>query len=770
MAKLSPEITAACLLAVAISSRSAAQESDPAGKGSSVPPAQRSGQEGIEPAERALGTLAGEEVEIASARLPVPVPASAVPASVQVLAGESLAGPGAGALPQALARELPFVTLSDEQGNAYQPDLSLRGFQATSVAGVPQGVSVFLDGVRINEATAEEVNFDLIPIDDLEKVELVAGPSTVFGRNTLAGALNLVTARGKGSGSAFGQVEAGSAGFQKYRVRFSGTRGPVDYYLSASDSQEDGVRAASQARLSGVFGKLGLRSGGTDLALSFRYAENRILQPGPLPASLLARDRKANFTAGDFFEPLLGQLTLNLKAELGAGFSLSANAFGRKLHVEQFNVNLVADNSRLLSSTASTGGTVQLNGTAPVLGRWNLLTVGLEYTRSSVGVTVLEEKNDRTLAECTQAATASGADPAQACRLIETGTQVHDRQDAAGAYLQDTFEIARSALRNGDQLLLTAALRWDFLRHAIDDQSPAQRGRPSATGVSAFRRVDPRVGLNYNPSPEHSVYVSFSQGFRAPALLELTCAGPAAICPGLQAGTAPDPELLAVRAFNYEIGLRSRVSSWLFAQFSAYRTDVLDDIFSVSPSGTTGVYFQNIGKTRRQGLEASARGTLAPWLSGSFGYALTEATFRQDVVLATPRPTGDCTGLVCNERVRAGSELPLVPRHRLNAALDFRPADFFSVFVSCSYVSAQRLRGDEENVAPKLPAYATFGAGAHASASGLVASLRLSNLLGARFSSFGTFAPNPRLAGSPVEPFFTPGRPFEVYGSIGYGF
>src|SRR5712664_1949735 len=69
------------------------------------------------------------------------------------------------------------MTLSDEQGNSYQPDLSLRGFQATSVTGVPQGVSVFLDGVRVNEPTAEEINFDLLPLEDLERIEVTPGPS-----------------------------------------------------------------------------------------------------------------------------------------------------------------------------------------------------------------------------------------------------------------------------------------------------------------------------------------------------------------------------------------------------------------------------------------------------------------------------------------------------------------------------------------------------------------------------------------------------------------
>jgi len=373
-----------------------------------------------------------------------------------------------------------------------------------------------------------------------------------------------------------------------------------------------------------------------------------------------------------------------------------------------------------------------------------VLAAGVEYAHSDVDVSVYNEP--------------------------ELDTQVHDSQDSVAAYLQDTLQIARGAFREQDDLVLTTAARWDFIRHRIDDQSPPRPGREDASGTPAFRRLDPFVGINYNLSRDHGIYLSWSQGFRAPALLELTCAGPAAICPGLQAGTAPDPPLKPVRATNYEIGLRTRPVDWLSGRLSAYRTEVADDIFSVSPAGTTGVYFQNVGKTRRQGIEASLRGKPTRWLAAWATYALTEATFQEDVALATPRPTSDCTGAVCTQHVRAGSEFPLVPRHRAGAGVELQPTGWLSLSLSGTYVGPQWLRGDEENATSQLDGYFSLDGGLRASAGGFVASIRFTNLLDARYNTFGTFAPNAKQPGAPVETFLTPGRPFQVFAGVSYGF
>jgi iron complex outermembrane receptor protein len=750
----------ACLLILALPSVLHAQQATTAGPApeepTSPPPATT---------ERPQAT---EIITVSSARLPELLPSSRVPASVQVIKGEQAETPGAATVAESLERQVGGLTLLDEQGNSYQPDLSLRGFQGTSVTGIPQGLSVFLDGIRINEPTAEELNFDLLPNEDLDRIEVIRGPSVVFGRNTLAGVVNLTTRRGKSDGALAAQVAVGSYGQQKYQLQLSGAKAPFDYYFSGVETREDGWRESSQARLSRAFGKLGYLKGGTDVTLSYQYAENRISQAGSLPPDELSEHRNSNFSPGDFFEPFLNFVTLNLRQDLGRGFSLSANGFGRRLSLEQFNVSLLADNTRFQSDAISAGGALQLSTNALLFAHTNVLIAGLDYSHSAVDATVFDEKNDRTLADCTHDAIASGADPAQACPLKELSIHVRDKQNTFAVYVQDNFEIVRDALQEGDELFLTAAGRWDWIRHRIADDSPVRPGRESAAGTAVFQRLDPLVGLNYNLSRKHGLYASYSQGFRPPAFLELTCSGPAAICPGLQAGAAPDPVLKPVRTINYEVGGWTRPVPWLEGRLAVFRADVVDDIFSVAPTGTTGVFFQNVGATRRQGLELSVRAVFGQRLEVDANYALTDATFEQDVVLATPRQTADCTGSFCNEHVSAGSSFPLVPRHRANIAVEFQPESWLLLSLSGLYVGSQRLRGDEENVAAPLEGYFSLDAGVRASGGKLTASLLFTNILNAMYNTFGTFARNPKLVGDPVEPFRTPGRPFQLLGSVSY--
>jgi len=112
------------------------------------------------------------------ARLPAALPRSWVPNSVDVVPGVEIGTTQPTELPE-LLRRLPGVTLQDEQGSPRQPDLTLRGFTVSPITGVPQGISVFLDGVRLNEPTVEEVNFDLIPLGDIDRVEVIRGASVL---------------------------------------------------------------------------------------------------------------------------------------------------------------------------------------------------------------------------------------------------------------------------------------------------------------------------------------------------------------------------------------------------------------------------------------------------------------------------------------------------------------------------------------------------------------------------------------------------------------
>lgn len=706
----------------------------------------------------------------APARLPTdPLPASSIPASVQVVPGEDIKRSGAVTLQDYLTR-LPGVTLSDEQGNSFQPSLSFRGFQASPVTGIPQGISVFVDGVRINEPDVEEINFDLLPVDDIDRIEIIRGPSAIFGRNTLAGAVNVVTRRGGEVREAVAEASGGSFGREKFRIRLGGTEKAIDYYVSGTLFREDGWRDASASRLGKALGKLGYKDDTTDVTLSFQYANNRIEQPGSLPESELRQDRTRNFTPGDFFAPRMNFGTVNVRQELSGSAALLVNAFGRTLDSEQFNVNIATDNTRLFNNTASAGTTIQLNHDAVVLGRTNRLVLGVDYVYNDVAVKVFDEKNARTLASCVDDAVAAGQDPAAACPLKTLATRVRDWQNGVGAYVQDTFDVLKDVFRSGDSLVFTGAARWDWLRHDIEDRSPPEVDRASATGVSTFSRLNPRVGLNYNLSRDYGVYATYSEGFRAPAFLELTCAGPAAACPGLQAGAAPDPPLKSVISRNYEVGVRARPVPWLSADLSVFRTDVSHDIFSISPTGTTAVFFQNIGDTRRQGLELALRGTYGERLEGYVNYTLTEATFQTDVILFTPRLTEGCAALPCMEPVRKGNDFPLIPRHRLNAGIDYRLLPWLTLSLSGVYVGEQRFRGDEENVAEMLKAYTVVNTALKANFKQLDAFVWINNVLNNRYETFGTFAPNPKLPGAPVERFLTPAPPIHVIAGLSYRF
>lgn len=639
-------------------------------------------------------------------------------------------------LPDALETR-PGVTLQNEQGNPYQPNLSLRGFTVSPVTGLPQGVSVFLDGVRLNEPTVEEVNFDLIPLDDAEAVEVIRGPSVLFGRNTLGAAVNILTRRGEARAELVPEISGGSFGRQNYLLRLGGTLQPLDYYLGMRYTDETGWRDDTNTRIGRVLAKLGVRAADLDATVSYQYSNDRIKQAGSLPSYLVGRNPTANFTAGDFFAPELNFGIINATYAISEQLKLEGNAFVRALSSEQFNVNLIAANTRLLNHTLSAGGRIQLGNRGSIFGRDNVLIAGAEYTYNRVTSRTLEAG--------------------------ETGEQaleadLADTQNAVGAYAQNTFTLARGFGAPGSSVVLTAAGRWDYLGHSIDDRLGGLSG-----GSFTYSRFSPKFGVNVNLSERVGFYWSYGEGFRAPAFLELTCAGPGAVCPGLQAGVAPDPTLKPVVARTYEIGAYARPFSWLDLDTSIYRTNVSDDIFSVSPTGTVGVFFQNVGATRRQGVEFSTRARWERLLEGYLNYAFTQATFQDRVELATPLPPG-------TETVPAGSTFALVPKHRLNLGLVWHPEPWATVSLGSSYVSSQFLRGDEVDRQRPLPAYWVANAGLSARWGGFEGFVNLNNLLNNRYETFGTFAPDARLPGAPVVRFVTPAPPINVVAGLRYVF
>ncbi len=625
--------------------------------------------------------------------------------------------------------QLPGVTTSDELGATGQLDVALRGFQVSPVIGLPQGVTVYVDGVRANEPDAHEVNFDLLPLEDVERVDVVYGPSVLLGRNALGAAINLVTRRGSSPPSREVELSGGSFGRYELKSHAGARHGVWDYYLGARYEHEDGWRQVTRSDIRTLFGKVGLLNGTWDASLSYSGARNESFQAGSLPESLLAVDPRTNFTGGDFFAPRAHLVVLNAQRLLGR-VQLAFNGFGRALNSEQFNKNIAEDDSRQLTRTRTGGSAVQLSGTLPFGSRGLRWLAGLDGAYQHTAVRIF-------------AVPGSGPDS-----LSES---VRTNEVDLGVFAGANWEFVPS-------LTATVAARYDWIRLPFEDLVD-----PTQSGLNIFRRVSPRLGLTWTGAHGHEVYASLSRGFRAPAVVELACADPTAACP-LPFALGADPPLKPVVATTYELGWRFRSPrGGLDVSADVYRTDVRSDIFFVAPTATRG-YFQNIGATRRAGFE-----TAVQWASRSgvrlySNYGYTSATFQTTAALATGRVPG-------NQTVDPGDRLPLVPAHRVNAGFSVPLVNqLIRVGLDGRYIGRQYLRGDEENAELRLPDYAVADASLAVTWRGFDVRIMVRNVLDKQYVTFGTFAENPTVAGSPVERFLTPGLPRHVVVSLSTDF
>ena len=139
-------------------------------------------------------------------------PLKDVPANVQVFNGKGLGKQRHGNLTGFLENNGTSVTANAAQGNPYQTDIGFRGFTASPLVGVPQGLSVFQDGVRINEPFGDVVNWDLLPQSAIASLQLIPGSNPLFGLNTLGGALAIYTKSGSQYPGGSVELSGGSFG------------------------------------------------------------------------------------------------------------------------------------------------------------------------------------------------------------------------------------------------------------------------------------------------------------------------------------------------------------------------------------------------------------------------------------------------------------------------------------------------------------------------------------------------------------------------------
>ena len=227
-------------------------------------------------------------------------------AAITVIDGGDVAARGAASMADALNERLGAVTLEGTTTNPFQPTLRFRGFTASPLLGLPQGIAVYQNGVRINEPFGDTVQFDLMPQFALDRVQLSAGSDPVYGLNALGGALALGLKNGFDNRGFGGEFSAGAFGRLQATAEYGAGSGPWAFYAGATHFTEEGWRMESPSEVTQAFADVGYRNGGVDAGISFTYADTFLTGNAPAPVELLEVDRSAVFTFPDETENRLG--------------------------------------------------------------------------------------------------------------------------------------------------------------------------------------------------------------------------------------------------------------------------------------------------------------------------------------------------------------------------------------------------------------------------------------------------------------------------------
>ncbi len=431
------------------------------------------------------------------------VPLTKTPANAQTLRASDIREQGASNLADLLNDNIASVSVNNGTGNPYQNDISYRGFQATSVLGAPVGLTVYFDGVRLNESFGSLVNWDLIPTNAIARVVLMPGSNPVFGLNTLGGAIVLGTKNGRDHPAQAVDLKFGA--YQRRALSFEGggtANEQVDYFMAGNFDKQDGHRLHAGSDVRQLFGKVRWRGDGnqTDVQLSLTLADTQLSGTQGLPLDAL-RDRRSAYTWPDQTANAMGLLNLSGSHGLGAGSKLVGNAYYREARSQVVNSNAVLDDGCYAADgtlALAAGGVPRCSNQAPEGTAVNAVTgaeaLALGYGRwtnainSSLVLSSIRQRTAGSSLQWWQPGQVLGRDNAFTLGVSLDAARVNYAQDAVLARL-----ISHEAVAVANQAYAYTA----------NGQAPSPSNRPAFSGSPVLSQV----GLR-STTQNFSLYVS----------------------------------------------------------------------------------------------------------------------------------------------------------------------------------------------------------------------------------------------------------------------
>jgi outer membrane receptor protein involved in Fe transport len=555
-------------------------------------------------------------------------------------------------------------------------------------------------------------------------------------------------------------VSAGSFGRTSVSADAGGNDGTLAGFLAFEGIAENGWRDHSSTRIRRMYARGDAHAPLGDFNVAVTLADNDLEGTQALPVSMLGNPKQA-YTWPDTTENRLGFINANWQHAFAPDTLVAANAYYRRLTTSGVNSNVNGDyappdqpfeafNILTGATTSGWGASLQLTLQQTLAAMSHQLVAGVAY-----------DSGNSTFTQSEQPAAFSADREAIGIGDFTLETNVATQNSALGIYVADTVAIA-------PQWSLSLSGRYNTARVVTQDLTGES---PAINGTNTFRRFNPALGLTWTASPQVNVFAGVNQGARVPTAVELTCADPAAPCT-LPNIFVADPPLKQVVATTFELGVRGRVGATGFYSAAIYRTDLADDIqFIGAGSGAVNAgYFQNVGNTRRQGIELTGGVALGD-VRLVARYSLLDATYRTGFAESSPNnSSADADGLIF---VQPGNRLPSLPRNAFRLRAEWSHGPFVAGATLAAFDS-QYARGNENNADPagKVPGYAVVALDASWNLTPewqLFA--RIDNLFDRTYQNFGILGANyfrgpgntfdAGLAGP--EAFRSPGAPFGAW-------
>ena len=692
------------------------------------------------------------------------------PAPVQTAMASDIADTNAVALGSFLNRRFSGIHINEVQGNPYQPDVSYRGYTASPLLGTPQGLSLYLDGVRLNQPFGDVVSWDLIPRTAIAETTLVSGSNPLFGLNTLGGAIAVETKSGLTAPGATLSLAGGNWGRKTAELEYGGwNRAGFSWYGAVNFFFEDGWREASSSDVRQFFGKAGWQRNATSLSVSLGYANNALVGNGLQEQRFLSRDYRSIYTKPDITANRSPLMNLTFRQGLTTQWTLSGNTYYRFIRTATLNADLnenaldqavyqpsAADQRALADAGYSGFPQAGANAQNAPFPKWRCIAQALQHdepaekcnallnrtniSQQSYGLTgqatYLREKTQITIGTAFDRRTSTFGELSQLGYLNPdrsvTGVNAFGDGITGGNINGDPFDtrvnLDGRALTGSVFALashtfphkLNVMVSGRFNRNTIRNRDGFNPGGGSGSldGNYTFSRFNPAVGLTYHLASFATFYASYAEGSRAPTSTELGCADPNTPCK-LPNALAGDPPLRQVVTRTVDVGFRGGAETgwnWSAGWFTAENRD---DLLFASSTQTGYGYFKNFGRTQRRGLEANVHGrTRSVDLGGS--YTFLNATYRTAEILNASSNSSNTGG---NITLQPGNRIPLIPRNTLKAFALWKATTRLNVNLDFLATGRSFARGNENNLAaadglyflgpPLSPGYALFNLGGH---------------------------------------------------------